>query len=47
MRDANLETVTNFVQAKARRTLPFAAPDESAAVAHKDQDGIFPFLAED
>ena len=47
MRDADLETVTNFVQAKARRTLPFAAPDESAAVAHKDQDGIFPFLAED
>jgi hypothetical protein len=39
--------VTNFVQAKTRRTLAFAAPNESAAVAHKDQDGIFPFLAED
>jgi len=47
MRDADLETVANFMQAKARRTLPFAAPDESAAVASKDQDGIFPFLAED
>jgi hypothetical protein len=47
MRDADLETVTNFMQAKARRTLPFDAPDESAAVAHKDQDGILPILAED
>ena len=34
MRNADLETVTNFTQAKARRTLPFAAPDQSAAVAH-------------
>ena len=47
MRNADLETVTNFSQAKARRTLAFAAPDQSAAVAHKDQDGIFPFLAGD
>ena len=47
MRNADLETVTSFSQAKARRTLPFAAPDQSAAVAYKDQDGIFPFLAED
>ena len=47
MRDADLETVTNFMKAKPRRTLPFAAPDESAAVEDKEQDGIFPFLAED
>src|SRR5664279_429686 len=32
MRDSDLETVTNFIQAKARRTLPFAAPDQRAAV---------------
>jgi len=46
-RDADLETVINFAQAMARRTLPFAAPDHSVAVARKDQDRIFPFLAED
>lgn len=46
MRDADLETVTNFMLAKARHTLPFAARDESAAAAHNDQDGIFPLLAE-
>ena len=47
MRDADLETVTNFMQAKARRTLPFAAPDQNAAVTQKDRDWILPFLAED
>jgi predicted GIY-YIG superfamily endonuclease len=47
MRDADLETVTNFMQARAHRTLPFAAPDQSAGIIQKDQDGIFPFLAED
>jgi hypothetical protein len=47
IRDADLETVTHFMQAKARRTLPSAAPHESAAVPHRDQDGIFPFLTED
>jgi hypothetical protein len=47
MRDADLETVTNFMQAKACRTLPFTAPDRSAAVPHKDRDGIFSFLDED
>jgi predicted GIY-YIG superfamily endonuclease len=47
MRDADLETVTNFMQAKARRTLPSAALGQSAAVARKDRGGIFPFLAED
>jgi hypothetical protein len=47
IRDADLETVSNFTQAKARRTAPFAAPDQSAPVTHDDPDGIFPFLAED
>ena len=47
MRDADLETLTSFMQAKAHRTLPFAAPDQSAGIAQKDRDGIFPFLAED
>ena len=47
MRDSDLETVTNFMQAKARRTLPFTAPDRSAAIAEKDRGGIFPFLYED
>ena len=47
MRDADLETVTNFMQAKARHTSPFASPDESAAVAPDDQDGVLPFLADD
>ncbi|HZR19787.1 MAG TPA: nucleotide excision repair endonuclease [Verrucomicrobiae bacterium] len=47
MRDAHLETVTNFMQAKARRTLPFAAPDQSAAVAKREREGIFPFVGKD
>ena len=46
MRDADLETVTNFMQAKARRTWPFAAPDRGAAVEQKDREGIFSFLDE-
>ena len=46
MRDADLETVTNFMLAKARRTLPFTVPDRSATVAEKDGGGIFPFLNE-
>jgi hypothetical protein len=47
MRDADLETVTNVMQSKARRTLPFAAPEQSTGVPQKDQNGIFPFLDED
>ena len=47
MRDTDLETLTNFIGAKARRTLPFAAPDQNAAVTQKDRDWILPFLAED
>jgi hypothetical protein len=47
MRDADLETVTNFIQAKARRTLPFAAPDQPAVVVNSEREGILPFVDED
>ena len=47
MRDADLETVTNFMQAKARRTLPFAAPDQNAIATRKEPEAMLPFLAED
>jgi hypothetical protein len=47
MRDADLETVTHFMQAKARRTLPFAAPDQSAGTIRKEPEAMFPFLGED
>ena len=47
MRDADLETVTHFMQAKARRTLPFAALDQSAGVRRKEPEAMFPFLGED
>jgi hypothetical protein len=46
MRDADLETVTNFIQAKARRTLPFAAPDQRAAVVTREREGILSFVGE-
>ncbi len=47
MRDSDLETVTHFMQAKARRTLPFAEPDQSARVRRKEPEAMFPFLGED
>jgi len=47
MRDADLETVTNFMQARARRTLPFAAPDQRAAVAKRQCEGLLPFVDKD
>jgi len=46
-RDADLETVTGFVQAKARRTLPFAAPDQSAGATRKEPEAMLPFLGKD
>lgn len=46
-RDADLETVTHFMQAKAPRTLPFAAPDQRAAVAKRELDATLPFVGED
>jgi hypothetical protein len=47
MRDADLETVTHFMQAKARRTLPFATPDQSAGATRKEREAMLPFLGED
>jgi hypothetical protein len=45
-RDADLETVTHFMQAKSRRTLPFVAPDQRAAVVKREREGILPFVGE-
>jgi len=47
MRDADLETVTHFMQAKARRTLPFATPNQSVGAAGKEPEAMLPFLGED
>jgi len=47
MRDADLETVTHFMQAKARRTLPFATPDQRAGTTRKEPEAMLPFLVED
>ena len=47
MRDADLETVTHFMQAKARRTLPFATPDQIAGARRKEPEAMFPFLGEE
>ena len=47
IRDADLETVTHFMQAKARRTLPFATPDQIAGVTRKEPEAMLPFLVED
>jgi hypothetical protein len=44
MRDADLETVTHFMQARARRTLPFATPDRSADAKRKEPEPMLPFL---
>jgi hypothetical protein len=48
-RDADLETVTHFMQAKARRTLPFATLDldQIAGATSKEPEAMFPFLGED
>jgi len=47
MRNADLETVTHFMQAKARRTLPFATPDKSARVTRKEPEAMLPFPGDD
>jgi hypothetical protein len=47
MRDGDLETVTHFMQAKARRTLPFATPDQSAGATRKEPEAMLPFLGND
>ncbi len=46
-RDADLETVIHFMQAQARRTLPFATPDQIAAVTRKAPEAMLPFRAVD
>lgn len=46
-RDADLETVTHFMQAKARRTLPFATPDQSAGATRKEPEAMLSFPGED
>lgn len=47
MWDADLETMTHFMQAKAPRNVPFAAPDQNAGATRKDPDAMLPFLGED
>jgi hypothetical protein len=47
MRDADLETVAHFMQAKARRTVPFATPDQSAGTTRKEREAMLPFPGED
>jgi len=47
MRDADLETVAHFMQAKARRPLPFATPDQRAGATRKEPEAMLPFSGED
>ena len=46
VRDADLETVTHFLQAKARRTLHFATPNPSAGAPRREPEPMLPFLEE-
>ena len=47
MRDSDLETVTYFMQARARRLLPFATPDQRATAAKRQREALLPFLGEE
>jgi predicted GIY-YIG superfamily endonuclease len=47
IRDADLETLSGFMEAKARRPLPFAAPVQSADVQRINLDLLLPFMDED
>jgi len=47
MRDTDLETVTHFMQVKARRTLPFATPAQNAGVTRKKPEAMLPIPGED
>ena len=47
MRDADLETVIQFMQAKARRTRPFTTPEQSTAGKRKTHDSMILFTGED
>jgi len=42
LRDADLETVLQFMQAKARRTRPFTVPDQTASGQRMDAPELFP-----
>jgi hypothetical protein len=47
IRDGDLETVTRFMRAKARRTLPFHTPDQGGAAPQMDREVQLPFPDED
>jgi len=47
MRDADLETVIQFMQAKSRRTRPFTTPEQSTAGKRKNQDSMMLTTGED
>lgn len=47
IRDGDLETLTRFMQAKARRTLPFHTPDQDGADPQMDREVRLPFLDQD
>jgi len=47
IRDADLETVSGFMQTKARRPLPFTAPNQSANNPLMNHDLVLPFMDED
>jgi hypothetical protein len=47
IRDGDLETVTRFMQARARRTLPLQTPDPGWTNSQTDQESLLPFEDED
>ena len=47
IRDGDLETLTRFMQAKARRTLPFHIPDPGGAEPQMNREVRLPFLDQD
>jgi predicted GIY-YIG superfamily endonuclease len=47
IRDADLEAVTEFMKAKARRLAPFATPDQPPVLPILDPEFMQPFLGED
>ncbi len=47
IRDADLETVTQFMKAKARQLTSFATPEQSPPQTSAESEFLLPFLAED
>jgi len=47
MRDADLETVTQFMQAKARRTRPFTTPEQSVTGKRMNLEAAMLFTSDD